>query len=459
MRKYRKEIKQWGNIAEKERNMNNEKPNIMDLLKNEKVEWKTLGEIGEIYSGITGKSKKDFNDGNEKFITYKNVFDNPELNLDITDRVLILPEEEQRTIEYGDIIFTGSSEIKEESGMSSVVTKKPMENLYLNSFCFFLRLNDTKTLLPDFSKHLFRSDFIREKISKMAFGVTRFNISKKKMKELKIPIPSIETQEKIVKILDKFTKCVTELQTELQKRTSQYEFYRDKLLNEEYLKGLSKKIDHLDSQRELRVTTLGEVAKVSRGASPRPISRYITENESGIPWIKIGDTNILSKYVLDTKQRITIEGAEKSRIVKKGDFIISNSMSFGRPYIVGIEKGAIHDGWAAISEYEKYLDSEFLYYYLSSHIVKRYWERKLNSSSVSNLNSEIIQSLPIPIVDKKIQNIVVQILDQFQKLVMDTKGLLPKEIEERQKQYEYYREKLLTFTPECGKTDRPTDPK
>ena len=195
------------------------------------VEWKKLGDIGEFYGGITGKRKGDFQNGNAVFITYKNVYNNLSLKIDVEDRVKIYEGEKQRNLQYGDIIFTGSSEKLNECGISSVVTENPSENLYLNSFCFFLRLYNTGILLPDFSKYLFRSEKLRHQIIKTASGVTRFNVSKEMMKKIEIPIPPIEIQEEIVKILDNFTKYVTELQAELQARNKQYEYYREKLLN------------------------------------------------------------------------------------------------------------------------------------------------------------------------------------------------------------------------------------
>jgi len=140
----------------------------------------------------------------------------------------------------------------------------------------------------------------------------------------------------------------------------------------------------------------GEVAKIQRGASPRPISKYITDDVNGVPWIKIGDTSSGLKYVTKTAQKITQEGAKKSRILKKGDFILSNSMSFGRPYILGIN-GAIHDGWASVSDFSETLNSDYLYHYLSSNNVQSYWLSKINSGSVSNLNADLIKKLLIPI--------------------------------------------------------------
>jgi len=192
---------------------------------------------------------------------------------------------------------------------------------------------------------------------------------------------------------------------------------------------------------------LGEIASVQRGASPRPISKFITSDENGVPWIKIGDTALKSKYVTKTAEKITPDGAKKSRLLSKGDFIISNSMSFGRPYILGID-GAIHDGWASVSEFKSKLNSDFLYHYLSSHSVQNYWLTKINSGSVSNLNSKLIQSLliPIPCPDDPqkslaIQEEIVRILDSFTELTAE----LTAELTQRKKQYNHYREQLLTF--------------
>jgi type I restriction enzyme S subunit len=119
-------------------------------------------------------------------------------------------------------------------------------------------------------------------------------------------------------------------------------------------------------------------------------------------------------------------------------------MSFGRPYILNID-GAIHDGWASISNFENILISDFLYYYLTSKSVQFFWNNKINSGSVSNLNANIIKSLPVPIPPLSKQKEIVEILDKFDALVNDISQGLPAEIEARRKQYEYYREKLLTF--------------
>ncbi|HIB1554135.1 TPA: restriction endonuclease subunit S, partial [Salmonella enterica subsp. enterica serovar Muenchen] len=195
---------------------------------------------------------------------------------------------------------------------------------------------------------------------------------------------------------------------------------------------------------EVEWVALGDVAKIQRGASPRPIAKYMTEESNGIPWIKIGDTSPGNKYINKTLQKVTVEGAKKSRILNPGDFVISNSMSFGRPYILRIT-GAIHDGWASISGFGERLNPDYLYHYLSSKNVQNYWESKINSGSVSNLNADIIKTLPVPLPDKHQQERISVLLDKFDTFGNSVSEGLPHEIELRRKQYEYYRDLLLSF--------------
>ncbi|MBQ0163120.1 MAG: restriction endonuclease subunit S, partial [Treponema sp.] len=195
------------------------------------VEYKTLGELGEFYGGLTGKGKNDFIDGNAKFITYMNVYKNLKLKLDVPEKVKINPDEKQRTLEYGDVLFTGSSETPDECGISSVLADKTDEKLYLNSFCICFRFNDPTIFNPEFSKYLFRSQELRVQIGKTASGVTRFNVSKEKMKKVIVPIVPLEIQNEIVRILDNFIKLEEGLEDELVVRRKQYEWAKQKFLN------------------------------------------------------------------------------------------------------------------------------------------------------------------------------------------------------------------------------------
>lgn len=190
---------------------------------------------------------------------------------------------------------------------------------------------------------------------------------------------------------------------------------------------------------------LGEIATVLRGASPRPIKKYITNDSDGVNWIKIGDVPVGSKYITQSEEKITKEGAEKSRYVRKGDFILSNSMSFGRPYILAID-GCIHDGWLSISNFKDVFLSDYLYYLLSSSAIQQEMKKRASfGGAVQNLNADIVKALVLPVPPIEVQREIVRILDNFTELIAELIAELTAELTARQKQYEFYRDKLLTF--------------
>ncbi|MFC7876727.1 restriction endonuclease subunit S [Isoptericola sp. NPDC057391] len=199
------------------------------------VKWATMREIGSIYGGLTGKSKTDFTDGNAPFISYMNVFSN--LATDLTPKTLVkvMVNERQTAVAYGDVLFTASSESREEVGMASAVTAEPSESTYLNSFCFGFRPNSTDELDPAFAKHLFRARVMRDQIVKTANGVTRINISKGPFAKMRVPLPDIGEQKQIADVLDKFDALVNDLSSglpaEIEARRKQYAHYRDRLLS------------------------------------------------------------------------------------------------------------------------------------------------------------------------------------------------------------------------------------
>lgn len=200
---------------------------------------------------------------------------------------------------------------------------------------------------------------------------------------------------------------------------------------------------------------LGEICQIVRGASPRPIKSYITSKENGVPWIKIGDVSTGAKYVTSTEEYITEEGAQKSRKVYKGDFILSNSMSFGRPYILQID-GCIHDGWLSISGFQELLSPDFLYYILSSSLIQREMAKKASfGGAVQNLNADIVRGIAIPIPPLPIQEEIVRILDELtektDKLIFE----LNTELEERKKQYEYFQNELFANSEDMQYVDVP----
>ena len=134
---------------------------------------------------------------------------------------------------------------------------------------------------------------------------------------------------------------------------------------------------------------LGDLLFIARGGSPRPIQAYLTENENGVNWIKIGDTEIGGKYIYSTKEKIKKEGMKKSRYVKEGDFLLTNSMSFGRPYILKTH-GCIHDGWLVLSDEWNCFIQDNLYWLLSSSLVFIQFSGMASGAVVKNLNIDSV---------------------------------------------------------------------
>ena len=163
------------------------------------------------------------------------------------------------------------------------------------------------------------------------------------------------------------------------------------------------------------IKKIGEVCIVERGGSPRPIDKYITYDPHGINWIKIGDTNE-SMYITSTAQKIIPEGMKKSRFVKAGDFLLSNSMSFGRPYILKID-GCIHDGWLLLRDKNEVFDKRFLYYYLSSPTTYEKLHQLAVGGVVNNLNSELVRNVEVPIPSIEEQRAVSDNLDFISDLI------------------------------------------
>ena len=161
---------------------------------------------------------------------------------------------------------------------------------------------------------------------------------------------------------------------------------------------------------------LGEVCTIERGGSPRPINDYITDSEDGINWIKIGDAQEGSKYITSTKEKIKPEGVKKSRFVHKGDFILSNSMSFGRPYILKVD-GCIHDGWLVIHDNNDIFIKDYLYYLLASPTMYAKFSQLAVGGVVNNLNSSLVRKVEITIPPKSTQLAIVSELDKINELI------------------------------------------
>ena len=384
-------------------------PYLERLLDGEEVEWKTLGEVAELYAGLSGKNKEHFQKGNAPYVTYKNIFENLAVDSSILEMVSIEADERQHAIKYGDILITGSSENIEEVGMASVVTFHPETEIYLNSFSFGIRFHSAIQLSPEFTKYLFRSDLLRKQIMKTASGVTRFNVSKKKFLAITLPIPPLRVQARIVEILDKFTQLEAELQAELEARRKQYAYYRDQLLNFSQYPPLNVNIEW---------KTLGEVCKIKNGKDYKHLSH------GDIPVYGSGG---IMKYVDEATYN-----QPSVLIPRKGS--LNNLFYVDTPF------------WNVDTIYYTEINTnhilpKFLYHYLAT----RELEKMNLAGGVPSLTQTTLKTIPIPLPPLSEQRRIVDILDRFDTLTNSISEGLPKEIALRRKQYAYYRDALLSF--------------
>ena len=389
---------------------------LEELLKREcpdGVECKALSELGNFYAGLNGKNKDDFKDGNAKYITYMNVFSNLSVNTNINDTVQIGEKEKQNIVKYGDVIFTGSSETIEECGMSSVVTNELNEKLYLNSFCFGFRFNEPEIMLPDFSKYLFRSTELRKKIIKTASGVTRFNVSKKKMEKILIPLPPIEVQEEIVRILDTFTKYQDLLNRELELRKKQYEYYRDKLLT---------------FGDEVEYKTVGDVGLVTKLAGFE-FTKYVTYSNKG-KIIALRGLNVKNGR-LNLDEVKYIDESDLTKLTRSklyiDDMLFTYVGTIGEVALIDEnDKYYLAPNVALIRFDKKLILPKFMIYYFQSKIFFNTQINKLlQSSSMKNIPMEKIRKFLVPIPPSR--NVSLKYLTNSTRYAMTSlRGFLPR---------------------------------
>lgn len=171
---------------------------------------------------------------------------------------------------------------------------------------------------------------------------------------------------------------------------------------------------------------LSEIATISRGGSPRPIEDFITEDIDGLNWLRIGDIDPGAKYVTRTAQKIKISGLSKTTLVKSGDFILSNSMSFGRPYIMKID-ACIHDGWLSFKDIKTHLVvKEFLYYLLTSEKLQNIFKSVAAGSGVKNLKRESVSNISVSLPSLKEQQKIAEILSSIDQDIVSTQQIILK---------------------------------
>jgi type I restriction enzyme S subunit len=250
----------------------------------------------------------------------------------------------------------------------------------------------SNAIIPQYFVYFTKSKAYLHMVEENTQGSTRQRISITKYRNFPCVLPPIKEQTTIVSALTSIDNLLSSLDKLIAKKRDIKQGAMQQLLTgKTRLKGFTE---------PWRTKILGEYSKIYRGGSPRPIEAYLTDSADGVNWIKIGDVKAGSKYINKTNERIKPSGVPMSRKVYVGDFILSNSMSFGRPYILNID-GCIHDGWLVIQDYQETFDKDFLYYALGSDDVFKQYISMAAGSSVKNLNKDKVANVVLSVPKTK----------------------------------------------------------
>ena len=332
---------------------------------------------------------------------------------------------------------------------------------------------------PSYIVNYLKSPYVDNLINSITYGVKMPRVGTETMTSLLVPIPPLEEQRRIVEKIDEVASAVSAYDVTYQKsealnstfpealkKSILQEVVQGKLVPQDptdepaeallerirakkqqlIKEGKIKKDKHesvifrrdnshyekldgvercIDDELPFEIpdswvwVRLGTVLEIARGGSPRPIQQYLTTEPDGINWIKIGDTDKGGKYIYKTKEKIRPEGVTKSRMVHSGDFLLTNSMSFGRPYILKTD-GCIHDGWLVLSNRFDCYSVDFIYYILSSPFAYYQFCDSVSGAVVKNLNSDKVANALFPLPPLAEQHRIVQRIEELLPLV---KGL------------------------------------
>lgn len=226
------------------------------------------------------------------------------------------------------------------------------------------------------------SENYKEFIGDLSDGTNINNLKWDDLKLFTLPVPPLSEQYRIVSKLDAAFAALGEAEANVERNRA-----NARELFESYLNGVFE-------GKGWKKVRLGDVLTIERGGSPRPIQDFLTDDPDGLNWVKISDATASDKYIYRTKEKIRPEGLKKSRFVEVDDFLLSNSMSFGRPYIMKTT-GCIHDGWLVLKQSETVFDQDFLYYLLSSRYVFNQFDTLASGSTVRNLNTQLVSRVVV----------------------------------------------------------------
>ena len=399
------------------------------------VEYKKLGDLG-IFENIGVDKKTVEGQPLVSLLNYVDVYKNIHIGNNVPKMIVSATTKKIKdcTCEKGDIFITPTSETRDDIGHAAVVTETLINTVYSYHIMRF-RLTEINMTTSFFIRYMFESELVQKQIYKLAKGLTRFGLSKYDFAKIEIPFPPIEVQEEIVRILDQFRTLAAELQAELQARQEQYEYYRNKLFTFNEIGG---------GIRDVIWMKMSEIGTFIRG------KRFVRTDivNDGVPCIHYGDMyTYYGLYATKSKGMLRNELAPKMRYAQKNDVVIvaagenKEDIGIGMAWL-GDEPAAVHDACFIFKSdlYPQYVSHYLRTNYYHKQIVKHVSEGKICSISAKGLGSAII---PIPSYEEQVR--IATLLNKFDELMSDLAQGLPAEIAAVKEQYEYYRNKLLSF--------------
>jgi type I restriction enzyme S subunit len=267
------------------------------------------------------------------------------------------------------------------------------------------------------NKYLFqylKAPFLMKYVDEKSTGGTIKHLNQSILVNFPVVLPGVEEQRKIGEFLSHIDSILTLHQRKYEKLLNIKKSMLEKMFPKEGEVVPEIRFKGFTGAWEQR--KFSKLVLIERGGSPRPIDNYITNKSNGINWVKIGDAPKEGRYITKTAEKIRPEGVNKSREVFPGDLILSNSMSFGKPYIMGI-RGCIHDGWLLIRDTNKIFDPIFLCYLLGTDQMLAQYKALASGSTVNNLNKELVGNTHISLPGKEEQHVIGEFLQGLDSLL------------------------------------------
>lgn len=338
------------------------------------------------FSKGQGYSKNDLVENGTPIILYGRLYTKYQTTISVIDTFTI-PNKNSVYSSGNEVIVPSSGETSEEIARAAAVVEKGI-----------LLGGDLNIIIPNSEIHpiflalILSNGRSQKELSRRSQGKTVVHLHNSGLKEVGISFPSLPEQTRIGSFFKNLDRLITLKQCKLDKLKNVKKSMLEKMFPREGANLPEIRFQGFLGEWERK--SLGECVLIQRGGSPRPIESFITKDETGVNWIKIGDVKSGTRYITSTEERIIPEGKKKSREVKAGDLILSNSMSFGRPYILAIN-GCIHDGWLLIRNEQDIFVIDFLFQILSSDSMLKQYKSLAAGGVVNNLNSELVKSTSV----------------------------------------------------------------